>query len=88
MKDDIIDKLESLAKLDGTLHDTKNSNIMWPSSTDPKSTPEEAVADARVDAIKKDKPFKEPRGTDVPKTSEDAINRYIDDMLEGFLGDG
>lgn len=79
---DIEDKIKAIRALDETVHDSFNSNVSWPRTTPPSPTPEEAVNEARVEAIKKGKPFKEARGTNVNKAEEDAINRYVDDLLE------
>jgi hypothetical protein len=81
MKEDIEDKLQKLKALDGTVLDSFNSNVMWPSSP-PSPTKEDAVDQARADAVKKGKPFTEPKQGDPDEFDDKAVDRYIDDLLE------
>jgi len=85
MQDDILRKLERLQSLDGTVHNSDKSNIHWPKSVDPAPTKEEAIARARVESIKKGKHFTEKKGTDIQKAEDDAVERYVDDLLNRLL---
>lgn len=85
MSDDIIESMQKLQSMDGSVHQSFNSNVMWPKSSPPSPTKEEAVDQARADAIKKGKSFAESKKTDLNEADEKAINKYVDDLLENLF---
>lgn len=85
MKDDIEQMLENLRKLDGTIHNSRNSDVMWASDSGVFSTKEEAVSQARTDAVKKGQAFAELPDTNLDDADDEAVERYIDDLLRELL---
>lgn len=84
MSDEDMEKIfEDLHKIKDLEHDSFDSKIIWSKSSKPSPTKEMAIDQSRADAIKKGKPFKDVKGTDLSEAEDRAINIYIDD----FLGD-
>jgi len=85
MEGDLEKKILKIHSLNGSIHTSDASNIQWPKSVDPSPTKEEAINVARVEAIKKGKPFREAQGADLRKIEDEAVERYVDDLMEKLL---
>lgn len=83
--DEFAYNLSKFINMDGRKIDSSNNNILFNRSQKISPTKEEAITQARADAMKKGQPFKESEGTDIEEANEDAVNKYIDDMLDRFI---
>ncbi len=83
--DKFLDKLNDLENLDGQSLDSFNSNIPFSPFQKLSSTPEEALDQARVDAIKRGQDFIEKADIDMEAADDSAAEKYIDDLLDELL---